>query len=185
MSESSRPQLRDIAVVLSHLGDRARDDAGPGVDPIIASSLRRALEELERFIPGLEPPPDPAAAGFMVDSARGALRRGRNRDALARALRGLSFAPHHPDLHYLAGLACLELGAIDPAIALLLHTLWIHPGHPEARADLEALDAFAHGAWGAAPPTDFLDERGDEDGTRFELLDDPGDDERRDEDRAA
>jgi len=184
MSEPSRPQLHDITVVLAHLGDRARDDAGPGIDPIIAASLRRALEELERFIPGLDPAPDAEAAGSMLESARGALRRGRCRESLSRALRGLAFAPHHPDLHYVAGVSCLELGAVDPAIALLLHALWIHPGHPEARADLEALDAFAQGAWSGAAPE--LDDRDGDEGTRFELLDEPGaDDERGDEDRAA
>jgi hypothetical protein len=140
--KSSRPTLADLTVVLSHLSDRVSAEQGRDLDPIVTVSLQRALLELRRFIPGYETPPDPHAARFFASGARAALEAGLHRDALARALRGLSFAPHDPNLHYLAASACLELGCVRDAVDLLLHTLWIHPGHPEAVRDLEALSAL-------------------------------------------
>jgi len=74
--------------------------------------------------------------------AETALRRGHPREALSRSLRGLSFSPHEPLLCYLAASACFELGAVEGAMRLLTHTLWLHPGHHAARADLEALTAY-------------------------------------------
>ena len=34
------------------------------------------------------------------------------------------------------------LGWVEGAMRLLTHTLWLHPGHHAARADLEALTAY-------------------------------------------
>ena len=65
---------------------------------------------------------------------------------LRRALRGLACAPHDPQLFYLSASACFELGAVEDALRLLYHTLWIHPGHRLARTDLEALTAFLDGS---------------------------------------
>lgn len=141
MSQRSRPTLRDLTVVLSHLADRVSSDSGT-LDPIVTVSLQRALRELRQFIPGLDAPPDPHAARFFAGGSRSALESGLYHDALARALRGLSFAPHDPQLHYLAACACFELGCAREAIDLLLHALWIQPGHREARRDLESLSAY-------------------------------------------
>jgi hypothetical protein len=142
VSQRSRPTLRDLTVVLSHLADRVSSDSDQALDPIVTVSLQRALRELRQFIPGLDTPPDPHAARFFAGGSRSALESGLYHDALARALRGLSFAPHEPQLHYLAACACFELGCTREAIDLLLHALWIHPGHPEARRDLESLSAY-------------------------------------------
>ena len=71
------------------------------------------------------------------------------REALSRALRGLSFSPHHPGLYYVAATACFEYGAVEDAIRLLRHTLWIHPGHAAARRDLESLSAYLQERWTA------------------------------------
>jgi tetratricopeptide (TPR) repeat protein len=128
--------------VLSHLADRVSSESERGIDPIVTVSLARALRELRQFIPGLDTPPDPHAARFFAGGSRSALESGLYHDALARALRGLSFAPHDPQLHYLAACSCFELGSTREAIDLLLHALWIHPGHPEARRDLESLSAY-------------------------------------------
>jgi hypothetical protein len=138
----SRPTLADLTVVFGHLSDRVSDDSGPDLDPIVTVSLQRALQELRRFIPGFETPPDPHAARFFASGARAALESGLHRDALARSLRGLSFAPHDPNLFYLASCACFELGCVRDAVDLLLHTLWIHPGHPDAARDLECISAL-------------------------------------------
>jgi hypothetical protein len=136
--------MAEIAVVLSHLAQRVAADPGPGpgLDPIIAPSLERAVIELQRHIPGLEEAPDAEAARAFALSAADALTQGRDQEALARALRGLACAPQDPSLHYLAGSACFELGAVETALRLIAHALWVNPGHVEARRDLDALDAF-------------------------------------------
>lgn len=153
MSKPVRPGIGEITLVLSHIADRVADDPSPRLDPILGSSLRRALEELQRFIPGLDAPPDPEAARFFRRASEAAFHDGLHRDALARALRGLSFAPHDPNLHYLAASACFEMGAVHEAVLLLSHALWIHPGHPEARRDLLTFAAPDDAtAWGAAAP---------------------------------
>jgi hypothetical protein len=182
VSQRSRPTIRDLSVVLSHLADRVTNDSDIAIDPIITVSLQRALRELRQFIPGLDTPPDPHAARFFASGARAALESGLHHDALARALRGLSFAPHEPQLHYLAACACFELGCVREAIDLLLHTLWIHPGHPEARRDLESLSAYhalpapRDPAVAEADPLESWQEVEDRAlGSDFELVDDdPG-----------
>lgn len=139
MPEPMHPTIEELSMVLSHLADRVSADPDPTLDPIIGSSLRRVLDELERHVPGLDPPLDAQAAKVLAHSATAALQHSRDREALARALRGLSFAPHHPELHYLAASACLELGAAQEGVALLMHALWIHPGYGDARRDLDTL----------------------------------------------
>jgi hypothetical protein len=142
VSESSRPTLDEISTVFAHLADRVAAERSRSLDPIIRLSMTRSVVELKRHIPGLYEPPDAGAAAAMVTASADALRRGRLRAALSRALRGLSFSPHHPELHYLAASACLQFGAAEEAIRLLQHALWIHPGYGPARQDLEALAAF-------------------------------------------
>ena len=137
--------MLDITLALSRLADRVADSDVAGVEPYVSFTLRRALAELELHIPGLEAPPDIEAAEHFSRSAEGALSEGEDREALSTALRGLSCAPHHPQLCYLAASACFELGAVEDAMRLLYHTLWIHPGHRNARTDLEALTAFLEG----------------------------------------
>jgi hypothetical protein len=141
--ESSRPSLDEIAVVFAHLADRVATERARTLDPIVRLSLGRAVAELKRHIPGLYTPPDVGAAAALASASVDALRRGKLRAGLARALRGLSFSPHHPELHYLAASGCLQLGAAEEAVRLLQHALWIHPGYEPARRDLEALSAFA------------------------------------------
>jgi tetratricopeptide (TPR) repeat protein len=142
LSESSRPTLAEIATVLAHLSDRALTDPDRPLDPVLAASLRRVTDELRAHIPGLEPPPDATAAGFLERAAAAALSQGREREALSRALRGLAYAPQDPNLHYLAGSACFELGEVQAALAFLSHALWVNPGHADARRDLNALALF-------------------------------------------
>ena len=139
--------LEAVRLALSDLAERVAVDRRPMLAPVGRASLRRIVAELERHIPGLDPPPDAKAARALASSAAAALFHNREREALVRALRGLSQAPHDPELHYLAASACLELGAVGEALCLLAHTLWIHPGHPGAQRDLEALTA-CRGGWG-------------------------------------
>ncbi len=141
-SEPSHPSLDEIIVVLAHLANRAAAERGRNLDPIIGLSLDRAMTELKRHIPGLHEPPDRGAAAHLASASANALRRGKVRAALGRALRGLSFSPHHPDLWYLAGSACLQLGSAEIAIRLLQHSLWIHPRYRPALQDLESLAPF-------------------------------------------
>lgn len=158
MSESAQPNLQDILDALERLADRVAVSPTSRLDPFISSSIRRACEELRRFIPGLDTPPDPDAARFLARSAYAALEDGDAREALARALRGLSFAPHHPNLFFAAASACFEYGAVEDAIRLLRHTLWIHPGHTAARRDLGALTAYLRERWNG--PGEFTSEQG-------------------------
>jgi hypothetical protein len=140
--EGTPPPISDLCKALDILADRVSIPGPLGLEPVDVLALRHILEDLSRYIPGLEPPPDPEAAEAMERSAEAAFRRGDEREALARALRGLSFSPHDPALFYLAASACFEIGALEAAMRLLYHTLWIHPGHPAARDDLEALTSF-------------------------------------------
>jgi hypothetical protein len=81
----------------------------------------------------------------MSRAAQVALERGNEREGVIRSLRGLSFAPHDPTLHYALSSACFELGRVELAFRLLCHALWIHPGYHAARQDLEAISAFLEG----------------------------------------
>lgn len=166
MAESSHPSLDEIAVVFAHLADRVAAERARTLDPMVRLSIARAIHELKRHIPGLDPPADAGAAAALASASADALRRGRLRAGLSRALRGLSFSPHHPELHYLAGSACLQLGAVEEAVRLLQHALWIHPGYLPARQDLEALAAFHEGAATVGDP-----DAGQTSASRFELLD--------------
>ena len=147
MSESALPNLQDILDAFERLAERVAVSPTSHLDPFVSASIRRATEELRRFIPGLETPPDPDAARFLARSAYAALEDGDAREALTRSLRGLSFAPHHPGLFFAAASACFEFGSVEDAIRLLRHTLWIHPGHTAARRDLEALNAYMRERW--------------------------------------
>jgi hypothetical protein len=142
MSTKPGPTLDEIRNILLDLARCVAATEEPMLDPVIRAGIRRAVDELERFIPGLDAPPDPEGARHMVSAAGNALLAGRARIALSRALRGLSYSPHHPELYYLAASACFELASASEAVSLLAHTLWIHPGHEKARRELEALSAF-------------------------------------------
>lgn len=147
MSESAHPTLQDILDAFERLAERVTVSPSSRLDPFVSVSMRRACEELRRFIPGLETPPDPEAARFLARAAYAAMEDNDARESLARALRGLSFSPHHPGLFFVAASACFEFGAVEDAIRLLRHTLWIHPGHTAARRDLEALSAYLKERW--------------------------------------
>ena len=145
LSASSRPSLSDITRSLAALADRVAGSSESPPEPYVSERLRAAVTALQSFIPGLEPAPDPDAARSLLRGAESALQRGDGREALARALRGLAHAPHHPGLWYAAASASFELGGVEDALRLLYHTLWIHPGHRAARDDLQALTAFFEG----------------------------------------
>jgi hypothetical protein len=157
LSESALPTMQDILDAFERLSERVAAAPSSRLDPFVSASLRRACEELRRFIPGLEPPPDADAARFLSRAAYAALEDGDSREGLSRALRGLSFAPHHPGLFFAAASACFEYGAVEDAIRLLRHTLWIHPGHVSARRDMEALTAYLRDRW--SEPGDFTAEQ--------------------------
>jgi hypothetical protein len=145
VSSSSRPSLTDISRSLASLADRVAGSEESPPEPYVSERLRAAVAALQTFIPGLDPAPDLEAARGLLRGAELALQRGDGREGLVRALRGLSHAPHHPGLWYVAASASFELGGVEDALRLLYHTLWIHPGHRAARDDLQALTAFFEG----------------------------------------
>ena len=145
MSASSNPSLCEITRALAVLADRVAASNALPPEPFVSQTLRVAVNALQGYVPGLDPPPDAEAAQGLLRGAEAALHRGDEREAFSRALRGLSFAPHDPRLWYLAATACFELGGVEDSLRLLYHTLWIHPGHRAARDDLEALTAFFEG----------------------------------------
>lgn len=158
MSNSAQPTLQDILDAFERLSERVEASPSSRLDHFVSVSVRRASDELRRFIPGLDTPPDAEAARFLARAAYAALEDGDAREALSRSLRGLSFAPHHPGLFYIAASACFEFGAVEDAIRLLRHTLWIHPGHTAARRDLEALSAYVREQWAEGENPEFAHE---------------------------
>ena len=147
MSESTHPSMQEILEAFERLAERVTSGSNTRLDGFVSLSLRRSCEELRRFVPGLETPPDASGARYMSRAAHAALEDGDAREALARAIRGLSLSPHHPGLFYLAASACFEFGAVEDAVRLLRHTLWIHPGHRPARRDLSALNLYLRDRW--------------------------------------
>ncbi len=145
MSDAARPQLSDITRALTQIADRVLGSNKPGLEPYVSGTLKLVLRELETYIPGLDAQPNPDAARAFGEAAEIALRDGDAREAMSYALRGLSCAPHHPHLWYLAGAACVEVGGLEPAVRMMTHALWIHPGHRDARRDLDALTSFLEG----------------------------------------
>lgn len=145
MSEPWIPTIEDITKALGEIADRVGDSSAPVLDPYVEHALRDLTQKLELHVPGLWPPYDPESAEALGRSAQLALDRGDERQALVRSLRGLCCAPHDPRLFYIASGACFEFGSVELALRLLYHTLWIHPGHLPARADLESLSAFLEG----------------------------------------
>jgi hypothetical protein len=145
VASSSRPSLTDITRSLAALADRVAGSEESPPEPYVSERLRAAVAALQTFIPGLDPAPDLESARGLLRGAELALQRGDGREGLVRALRGLSHAPHHPGLWYVAASASFELGGVEDALRLLYHTLWIHPGHRAARDDLQALTAFFEG----------------------------------------
>jgi hypothetical protein len=133
--------LDELQADLADLAHRVVLDPGAGLSNDLRARLLDLTEELELFIPGLDPPADPSAARQLAGAAAAALVNGRARIALARSLRGLSYAPHHAELFYLASSACFELAATTEAVKLLAHTLWVNPGHARARGEMQALTA--------------------------------------------
>lgn len=150
----AHPSFQDILDAFGRLGERVAASSTTQLDPLIEISVRRAMKELRRFIPGLDPPPDPEAARFLVRAANAAMEDNDAREALSRTLRGLSFAPHHPGLWFLTATACFDYGELNMAVRVLRHVLWIHPGHTGARRDLEALVTYMGDQGIAIPPAD-------------------------------
>jgi hypothetical protein len=142
VTDSPRPTLSDVTRALAHLADRVLTRKTAGLEPYVAHTLKLVIGELELLIPGLDPAPNAEAARAFAEAAEIALRGGDEREALSYALRGLSCSPHDPVLWYWAGSASVEVGSLEIAMRLLWHALWIHPGYPEARRDLDALTSF-------------------------------------------
>ncbi len=145
MSEPWHPSIGDICCAFRDLADEVSESKACPLDPGVEQTIRHLLEDLELFIPGLDPMPDAEAGHAMARAAQVALERGGEREAVVRALRGLSFAPHDPTLHYMLSSASFEIGRVELAFRLLCHALWINPGYSAARQDLEALSAFLEG----------------------------------------
>lgn len=162
MSESPHPALDEIQADLADTAHRVAVDGGATLDLDLRDRLLGLIEALERFIPGLDPPDDPQAARQLAAASAAALVHGRARVALARALRGLSYAPHHAELFYLASSACFELAATTEAVRLLAHALWINPGHERARREMRALSAYDDSGTWWGPEDAPGDEPGDE-----------------------
>ena len=139
--------MQEILDALERLADRVATGSSSRLDGFVSLSMRRACEELRRFVPGLDTPPDAEGARYLARAGHSSLEDGQAREALARALRGMSLSPHHPGLYYLAASACFEFGAVEDAMRLLRHTLWIHPGHRPARRDLSALNLYLRDRW--------------------------------------
>ena len=78
----------------------------------------------------------------LAKAAEAALERGSERDAWRARCVACRTRRTILGCFYVAASACFESGAVELALRLLCHTLWIHPGHRAARADLEALSAF-------------------------------------------
>lgn len=140
MEEYPRPE--EITVILERLADRLAAGRGLRPDKVAGLSLHRLILGLRQRIPGLYQPPDYGAAKQLAASSAEAIKRGQVRAGLARALRGLSFSPHDPELWYLAAGGCLQMGMAETAVAILQYCLWVNPAHLPARRDLEALSAF-------------------------------------------
>jgi hypothetical protein len=148
VSEAWLPTLDDITNAFADLAQRVSRSNGGTLEPYVHQALRDVAFHLELHIPGLEPPPDAEIAQALARASQAALDRGDTCDSLAHALRGLAHSPHDPGLFYLVASACFEYGAVELAIRMLYHTLWINPGHRPARADFEALSAFLDDAHG-------------------------------------
>lgn len=148
MSDSTHhPTLDEIQAALASLAHRVLGDSSARLDPEVRDEILCVIDELERFIPGLDLPPDLPGAEQLSAAAAAALMHGRPRIALARSLRGLSHAPHHAELHYLASSACFELAAITEAVRFLAHALWVNPGHHKARREMDLLSASDDPGW--------------------------------------
>jgi hypothetical protein len=160
MSKTPQRAIDEVQAALADLAHRVVVDPGASLDLELRDRLLDLTDELELFIPGLDPPSDPNAARQLTAAAAAALAHGRARIALARALRGLSYAPHHAELFYLASSASFELAATTEAVRLLAHTLWVNPGHARARSEMDAISACDdRDAWWS--PDDAPDEPGD------------------------
>jgi tetratricopeptide (TPR) repeat protein len=154
MSSEHEPLMQDILDAFDRLAERVTISSSHRLDPFISSTLRKAMKALRRYIPGLEQVPDPEAARFLLRASYAAMEENDAREAMARAIRGLQYSPHHPGLWFVVATACFEYGAVEDAIRCLQHVVWIHPGYRAARRDLEALTSWAaeqHGeAWSEA-----------------------------------
>lgn len=168
VADTAGPTMVEILDALDRLSDRVATSSGSRLDGFVSLSMRRAAEELRRYIPGLDLPSylragevqtNPPSAKFLEDQSRAAflarasssaLEDGNAREALTRALRGLSLAPHDPNLWFLVASACFEFGAVEDAVRALRHTIWLHPGHRPARRDLAALNLYLRDRWNSS-----------------------------------
>ncbi len=144
---STHPLMEEILDALERLAERVANGSSSRLDDFVSLSLRRLMEELRRFIPGLDAPPDASGAHYLARASDAALQDGDARETLSRSLRGLALSPHSPNLWYLVASACFEFGTTEDAVRALRHTLWIHPGHRPARRDLSALNLYLRDRW--------------------------------------
>src|SRR6266516_3180735 len=124
VSEPWRPSIGDICCAFRDLADEVSESSGSPIDPGVEQTIRHLLEDLELFIPGLDTMPDTEAGHAMARAAIVALERGGEREAVVRALRGLSFSPHDPRLHYLLSSASFEIGRVELAFRLREPGTW-------------------------------------------------------------
>lgn len=173
MADNGHASMDEILDALDRLSDRVATSSGSRLDGFVSLSMRRAAQELRRYIPGLDDPPDREAARFMGRASNSALEDYNAREALARALRGLSLAPHDPNLWYLVASACFELGAVEDAVRALRHTIWIHPGHRLAHRDLAALNLYLRDRWESQQEQAWESPAGAPTNTEYGSEDDP------------
>lgn len=141
----TQPDMTFLLNLFARLSLRIGASKSERLDRFVAAGMRYGMTQLRQFIPGLDAPPDPQAARFASRAAYTSLENRDAREALSQALHGLVYSPHHPGLWYVIASACFEFGAVEDAILCLRHTLWIHPGHPSATRDLEALTQYMQG----------------------------------------
>lgn len=139
MANISLPEICDVFLRLS---ERVSASTDQRFDPFVWMSLRRAMEELRRYIPGLDLAPNAAAARQLLQAAESSLTERHPSTALVQSLRGLAAAPHHPRLYYVVAMVCCHYDALEEAACLLRHALWIHPGYRAAQQDLEGLALY-------------------------------------------
>jgi hypothetical protein len=84
MSEARHPSIGELRRALGRLADRVLESDDPQLETYITQRLRSTLNELQRFIPGLDEPPDREAARGLARGAETALRRNQPRESLSR-----------------------------------------------------------------------------------------------------
>ena len=75
MSETKHPSIGELSRALGRLADRVLESEDPQLENYVTQRLRSTLHELQRFIPGLDEPPDREAAKGLSRGAETAQQR--------------------------------------------------------------------------------------------------------------